>query len=115
MRKSKERFVKHINPKLQQSLDQDKELNVTKTNVGEAKRKRSYTQQEDLKIIKFILDNKRLADVKGNVVWKVMEDRKVVDDRSWQSLKERYKKYISKNIKKYSLESDVIAMFSKIN
>ena len=117
----KERFDKHIDPKLQQFgvsrqqlLDRDKELNRNKKNFGETKRetKRSYTKQEDLKIIQFICDNKRFADVKGNEVWKVMEERKVVEGRTWQSLKERFRKNILKNIKNYSLESEVLAMFS---
>ena len=116
----KERFDKHIDPKLQQFgvsrqqlLDRDKELNRSKKNFGETKRMRSYTKQEDLKIIRFIWDNKRFADVKGNEVWKVMEERNVVDGRTWQSLKERYRKNILKNIKNYSLESEVLAMFSQ--
>ena len=96
-------------------LDRDKELNKS-SNSGEAKKPmRNYTKQEDLMIIQFICDNKRFADVKGNEVWKLMEERKVVDGRSWQSLKERYKKIIMRNINKYSLDSEVIAMFTSSN
>ena len=117
----KERFEKHIDPKLhqfgvsrQQLLDRDRELNKSKFSDSK-KAMRNYSRQEDLKIIQFICDNKRFADVKGNEVWKLMEERKVVDGRSWQSLKERYKKNILKNIKNYSLESEVIAMFSPLS
>ena len=118
----RERFEKHIDTKLrqfgvsrQQLLDRDKELNKS-SNSGEAKKPmRNYTKQEDLMIIQFICDNKRFADVKGNEVWKLMEERKVVDGRSWQSLKERYKKIIMRNINKYSLDSEVIAMFTSSN
>ena len=118
----RERFEKHIDTKLrqfgvsrQQLLDRDKELNKS-SNSGEAKKPmRNYTKQEDLMIIQFICDNKRFADVKGNEVWKLMEERKVVEGRSWQSLKERYKKIIMRNINKYSLDSEVIAMFTSSN
>ena len=117
----KERFDKHIEPALhkfgvsrQRLLDRDRDLNKTVDSDRKGKRAmRNYNKQEDLKIINFICENKRFADVKGNELWKLMEGRKVVEGRTWQSLKERYRKIILKNINNYKLDKDVVAMFSK--
>ena len=42
-----------------------------------------YSREEDLKILKFIAEKKRFDDVRGNDVWQVMEEMKVVKGRSW--------------------------------
>ena len=62
-----------------------------------------YTRGEDLNILRFIVENERFEDVRGNQVWHVMEERKVVEGRSWQSMKERFKKVIIKRIMTYNL------------
>jgi hypothetical protein len=62
-----------------------------------------YTRGEDLNILRFIAENERFEDVRGNEVWHVMEERKVVEGRSWQSMKERFKKVILKRIMTYNL------------
>ena len=66
-----------------------------------------------LKIIKFIIEKKRFDDVKGNELWQVMEDRKVVEGRSWQSMKERFRKVIRGKIKSYGLENNIIKAFGE--
>ena len=116
----KERFDKHIDPALhkfgvsrQRLLDRDRDLNKSADSDRKGgKAMRNYSKQEDLKIINFICENKRFSDVKGNELWKLMEGRKVVEGRSWQSLKERYRKIILKNINNYKLDKDVVAMFA---
>ena len=116
----RERFDKNIVKRLEQ-------FGVSKTQLMEADKRiidgkdqqvirgfrqnaNYYTRDEDLKIIKFIIEKKRFDDVKGNELWQVMEDRKVVEGRSWQSLKERYIKVIRKAIREktdlYGLEAD---------
>ena len=50
------------------------------------------------KILAFILDNGRSADTGGTALWQLMEFRKVVEGRSWQSLKERFRKSILKRL-----------------
>ena len=115
----KERFDKHIEPALhkfgvsrQRLLDRDRDLNKSAGSDSGGKGMRKYSKQEDLKIINFIFENKRFADVKGNELWKLMEEREVVGGRTWQSLKERFRKIILKNINNYQLEKDVVAMFT---
>ena len=62
-----------------------------------------YTIEEDMKIIRFILENKYPArDVQGTGVWKLMEWRKTVPDRTWQSLRKRFFKFIQKNLEQNS-------------
>ncbi len=61
---------------------------------------RAYQREEDVAILEYILANKRLSDVKGNALWVLMENRRVTQ-RSYQSMKERFRKVISKNIDEY--------------
>jgi len=66
-----------------------------------------YTTEEDLKILGFILDNGRSADTGGVSLWQLMEYREVVEGRSWQSMKERFRKSILKRIDSFtSLTAD---------
>jgi len=57
-----------------------------------------YATEDDLKILSFILDNGRSADTGGVSLWQLMEFRKVVEGRSWQSLKERFRRSILKRL-----------------
>merc|ERR1719192_3062228 len=85
----RERFEKHIEVNLRQ-------FGVTKTDLikvdrenkvesikGLRKNVKYYSKDEDVKIINFIIDNKRFEDVKGNELWKVIVQRNVVVGRSW--------------------------------
>lgn len=61
-----------------------------------------YTAEEDKDILNFIVENNRLDDVKGRALWELMEERGIATGRSHQSMKERFRKTISKNIESYS-------------
>ena len=54
------------------------------------------------KILGFILDNGRSADTCGVSLWQLMEYRKVVEGRTWQSMKERFRKSILKRIDSFT-------------
>ena len=71
--------------------------------------------REDLKIIGFIVEKNRFLDVGGNELWKMMEKRTVLEGRSWQSMKERFRKVIFPNINQYNLDKNIIANFIKGN
>ena len=59
------------------------------------------------KILGFILDNGRSADTGGVSLWQLMEYREVVEGRTWQSMKERFRKSILKRIDSFtSLTAD---------
>ena len=68
---------------------------------------------KDLKILKFIAENKRFDDVRGKEVWQGMEEGKVVKGRSWQSMKERFRKVISARIKSYGLSNETVKGFGR--
>ena len=59
------------------------------------------------------LRKKRFNDVKGNELWKLMEERKVLDTRTWQSMKNRYLKVILPKIQQYKLDKNVAVQFVK--
>ena len=117
----RERFEKHIEPHLRHfgasksdMLKADRDHNISKQNAGR-KNCNFYSKEEDLKIISFIVDNKRFLDVGGNELWKIMEERAVLDGRSWQSMKERFRKVISPKINQYKLDKIIVANFVKGN
>ena len=60
-----------------------------------------YTLKEDKAIVDFIQDSGRWEEVGGVVLWKLMATRKVLKGRSWQSMKERYRKSICKKLHKF--------------
>ena len=121
----KGRFDKHILPSLNR-------FGVNRTQLAEADGKAktasaavlaeegnrtrevrmSYTRTEDLAILGFIADNKRFGDVGGVEMWKLMEEREVVVGRSWQSMKERFRKKILTNIKNYNLSKERLKGFT---
>ena len=119
----RERFDKNIVNKLEQFGVSKKQLMEADKKIKDGKDEQVirgfrqnanyYTRDEDLKIIKFIIDKKRFDDVKGNELWQVMEDRKVVEGRSWQSMKERFRKVIRGKIKSYELEDNIIKAFGE--
>ena len=62
-----------------------------------------YSNADDVKIIEFIIKNKRFHEVGGNALWDTMEKRGDLPGRSWHSLKERFRKVIIKKIGSYDL------------
>ena len=71
--------------------------------------RRSYSKEEDVKILNFIIKNKR-----GNELWKVIEARHLLEDRSWQSMKERFRKIILPKISQYDLDPAIASKFNKV-
>ena len=45
-----------------------------------------------IQILAYISENKRYEDTGGNAMWIAMAERKIVKNRSWESMKERFKK-----------------------
>jgi len=60
-----------------------------------------YTRKEDLEIINFIKKQKSRrrfsVSLGGNRIWKRMEEKKICSGRSWESMKERWRKVLSHN------------------
>ena len=118
----KGRFDKHILPTLNR-------FGTTRTELSEADGKvktalatvvaeegnasrvvgMSYSRAEDLAILGFITDNKCFGGVD---MWKLMEQKEVLVGRSWQSMKERFRKKILINIKLYNLSKEQLKGFT---
>lgn len=69
-----------------------------KTSKGTA-----YSKEEDEKILKHIIINKHYSLLKGNKLWMQMEEDNVVPNRTWQSLKDRFRRHILEHIVDYRL------------
>jgi hypothetical protein len=113
----KERFTKVISERIR-SYGLSNEIVRGFGGSGERKNARGfrqnanyYSRDEDLKILNFIAENKRFDDVRGNEVWQSMEERKVVEGRSWQSMKERFRKVISDKLMTYGLSNETVRRF----
>ncbi|XP_066258503.1 telomeric repeat-binding factor 2-interacting protein 1-like [Euwallacea similis] len=59
----------------------------------------AYSIKEDKEILRYILDGQYQEIYKGDRVWKQMEKDQVCKPRSWQSMKNRFLKYILRHIK----------------
>ena len=52
------------------------------------------------------MDNDRCEDTGGITLWQLMEERQVVERRSWQSLKERFRRSILKRLDSFDLTEE---------
>ena len=89
--------------------DDDEYDNSKKSNMKYAKA--PYTRKEDEEIVEWIVKNQAYKDLKGNKVWEEMEVDEVGRGRTYQSLKERFKKKIITQIHTFSLSEDVVSNF----
>ncbi|XP_066143707.1 uncharacterized protein [Euwallacea fornicatus] len=70
----------------------------------------AYSVKEDKEILRYILDGQYQEIYKGDRLWKQMEKHQVCRSRTWQSLKNRFMKYIIRHIKQplYELTAEEI-------
>ncbi|XP_053325656.1 telomeric repeat-binding factor 2-interacting protein 1 [Spea bombifrons] len=62
-----------------------------------------FTQEEDMAILSYLRDNvPARGTVSGVVLWKEMEEKQVVK-RTWQAMKDRYRKHLAKTNPFYKL------------
>lgn len=91
----------------------DENFNVLMQNRTWKTGRRPYSRNEQKSILEFIIKNKRYGEVKGNVLWKDMEKRKVCPLRSWESMKEHYRKVIITDLAPYQLSKKIEAKLYK--
>ena len=110
---NKTEITKFTNMRIKKSItNSDKQSRLyTKHPDGQedqcnTRNKKYYTEAEDHKLLQFIIKQERYKSAGGVKVWKLMERRNVLPDRSWQSMKERYRKVLSRKLEEY-LPSDV--------
>jgi|LauGreDrversion4_2_1035121.scaffolds.fasta_scaffold12853_4 hypothetical protein len=69
--------------------------------VSWSRRRLLYTKEDDLKIVRFILESQHSPN--GQILWKKAADENLIPGRTWQSLEGRYKKNL-----KYRFEALVV-------
>ncbi|XP_071452854.1 telomeric repeat-binding factor 2-interacting protein 1-like isoform X2 [Hetaerina americana] len=74
---------------------------------------RPYNESERLAMINWIIKNKSYASVGGNSLWMDMEKEEVCQGRSWQSLKEHFKKKVLPSINTFGLSEKHVKCFKK--
>merc|ERR1719334_2492664 len=65
-----------------------------------------YTSQEDKDIVMYLIKTRKYTLVKGNDVWMSMA-KKIKKPRTWQSLKNRYLRYIVPNLREYNFTGEI--------
>ena len=65
-----------------------------------------YSTAEDEEILEYIVDEQQYSRVGGHELFKEMAAQKVVDGRSWGSLRLRFRCHIKKNLQTYSILTD---------
>lgn len=70
------------------------------------KQTKLYSLDEDVAILDFIIASGRLDELKGNALWKDAENNDTLPQRSWQSMKERFRKYIIGNIDTFDINKE---------
>ncbi|KAH9413400.1 hypothetical protein DERP_007876 [Dermatophagoides pteronyssinus] len=63
---------------------------------------KSYTMEEDGSILKFIIKTGRYREIKGRSLWEDMERNRICN-RTWQSMKERFRKIITPKLPLYTI------------
>merc|ERR1712111_69130 len=83
--------------------EQQSEVNTTleTSTASTVSRRDLFSFEEDLAILRFIVDTKRYSEVKGNVLWEAMEKAKVCPGRTYQSMKERFRRRIVPKLEKF--------------
>ena len=74
-----------------------------------------FNLNEEKAIVRFFLDKGGYHLRKGNKIWKSMEAHNICPNRTWQSMKARWDKFLSKNLAKYKVtEADLTAADRRI-
>ncbi|RUS79161.1 hypothetical protein EGW08_013069, partial [Elysia chlorotica] len=89
-----------------QCEDSDDEFFTRTSNIlvseSATKGRSKYTDAEDLKIIRYLIFQKKCKETGGNMVWKEMQAAKLTD-HTHQSMKARFKKKILPDIDSYDI------------
>ncbi len=97
----KNRFIRYILPKsgVDHFKSEDNDHDRTSRFIPGA-----YTREEDVSMLNYIVANRRFDSVKGNALWKLMEERGVCEGRTWQSMKNRCLRTIFRNLDDYDID-----------
>ena len=70
-----------------------------------------FTQEENQAILSYIIDNRAYSQIGGKRLWTKMVRQKVVQDRTWESMRTQFQTYIMENIQSYDLTDDQLTFF----
>lgn len=70
-----------------------------------------YCRREEEEVVNWIIENSCYRDLRGIQIWKKMEEEKVGKGRSFQSLKERFRKQIITQIHTFKLSEEIVENF----
>jgi len=65
-----------------------------------------YSKREEEAIITYMLEEGGFRLRKGNRIWELMEEKRICPGRTWQSMKQRWDKFISKSLDKFGVTVD---------
>jgi len=96
------------------SSDSDNDDAVMETS-SQLKRQRQYSLAHEKDIVEFLMRHGAYDMVKGNAVWKMMEEKQMCGGRTWQSMKEHFLKKILPVIESFNLTETQITRFKNVN
>ena len=67
-------------------------------NITTRRLKMKFSEEEDLEILKFLIEKKKFSETKDDKIWESMEKQNIILRRSGQSMKSRFNKIISPNL-----------------
>ena len=88
-------------------IDDDDDIEETVRKPVKAYPKMPYCKNEQQEILDWIVKNEEFKALKGNEVWKKMEEENVGRGRTWQSLKEHFRKTLIGQIHTFRLSDEV--------
>ena len=77
------------------------------------KEKGEFIQDEDQAILSYITRNQVYSQVDGESMWREMERQRVVQGRTWETMRRRFQTYILENIQLYDLTDEQISFFKE--
>ncbi|XP_076319014.1 uncharacterized protein LOC143229982 [Tachypleus tridentatus] len=84
---------------------------ILRTKAKNTRSRKEYSVEDQQAIINFICTKNRYTEIKGTRLWKDMEFRNVLPDRTWQSMKEHFLKQIYPKLKDFNLSTSQIQKF----
>lgn len=97
------------------SDDEGDRSTISRISTSSSSWRRPYSFSEEQKIAKWIARTRRYSEVNGIAMWKLMAESHVLGDRSYHSMKERFRKHIIKKIDMYDLTESEKAAFKSLN
>ena len=94
------RFLEHVVGNLKKHKTTEEKMVEADKKSGRTWKKLEYLGSEDEDILDFIVETQAFSRTGGEALFKEMAVKKVVEGRTWESLKKRFI-HIKKNLNKY--------------